>query len=48
MKRGGFVGRLTSAISDAPSRTRTSWPARRIEIAAPRPPRPAPTIITCS
>lgn len=36
----------TSAISDADSRTVTEWPARRIEIAQPRPPRPAPTIMT--
>jgi len=38
--------RCTSAISAADSRTNTEWPARRIEIAAPRPPRPAPTMIT--
>lgn len=36
----------TSAISGAASRTVTVWPARRQEIAAPRPPRPAPTTTT--
>ena len=36
----------TSEISRADSRMSTSWPARRREIAAPRPPRPAPTIMT--
>jgi hypothetical protein len=36
----------TSAISDADSRTVTEWPARRMAIAAPRPPRPAPTTTT--
>lgn len=37
----------TSAISGADSRTVMEWPAREREMAAPRPPRPAPTIITC-
>ena len=36
----------TSAISEADSRTVTWWPARRMAIAAPRPPNPAPTTIT--
>lgn len=36
----------TSAISGADSRTVTLWPARRMDIAAPSPPRPAPTTIT--
>ena len=45
-ERGIGGERCTSAISDADSRTRTEWPARRIEIAAPSPPSPAPTTIT--
>lgn len=36
----------TSPMLLADSRTVTLCPARRIEIAAPRPPRPAPIIIT--
>lgn len=36
----------TSPISDVDSRTVTSWPASKIEIAAPSPPRPAPTTRT--
>lgn len=36
----------TSAISGADSRTVTLCPANRMAMAAPRPPRPAPTIIT--
>ena len=36
----------TSLISGAASRIVTVWPERRIEMAAPRPPRPAPTIMT--
>ena len=36
----------TSPISDVDSRTVTSWPVSKIEIAAPSPPRPAPTTMT--
>jgi hypothetical protein len=43
----GWRGR-TSAISEAASNTSTSWPARRSAIAAPKPPRPAPTTMICS
>jgi hypothetical protein len=39
-------GKGTSAISEADSRTVTEWPARRMAIAAPKPPRPAPTTTT--
>lgn len=46
MNEDSRKGGLTSEISDADSRTRTSWPARRIAIAAPSPPSPAPTTMT--
>lgn len=35
----------TSAISDAASNTSTSCPAKRSAMAAPRPPKPAPTMM---
>lgn len=38
--------RGTSAISEADSKTRTLCPARDMAIAAPKPPRPAPTMMT--
>jgi hypothetical protein len=47
LEKGSMWGsECTSAISDADSSTVTSWPSREIDIAAPRPPRPAPMIIT--
>ena len=46
MNEDSREGGLTSAISDVDSRTRTSWPARRMAIAAPSPPSPAPTTMT--
>lgn len=50
MRTRALLGRIwmpapTSAIWDADSRTCTSCPARSNAIAAPRPPRPAPTIM---
>ena len=39
---------LTSPRTAACSRTVTSWPERAIPMAAANPPRPAPTIPTCS
>ncbi len=44
-KREGEIP--TSAISDADSRTSTSCPASKMAIAAPKPPNPAPMMMTC-